>query len=162
MKRMQKFGYTLAETLIALGIVGVLAALMLPMINKIKPDTTKISYLKVYDVINEAVDIMINNQTVYPLENESETRELYKTMQYLNYPLYNSVEVENGVKVHGTVEITEMLGDTMNIYVTVGNSNIIIRTTPTDKYKIDDEIDFYIDQDFLHVFDEETELAIRD
>ena len=72
------------------------------------------------------------------------------------------VEVENGVKVHGTVEITEMLGDTMNIYVTVGNSNIIIRTTPTDKYKIDDEIDFYIDQDFLHVFDEETELAIRD
>ena len=58
MKRMQKFGYTLAETLIALGIVGVLAALMLPMINKIKPDTTNISYLKVYDVINEAITMV--------------------------------------------------------------------------------------------------------
>ena len=95
MKTMHKKGYTLAEALIALGVIGVLAALMLPMINKIKPDTTKISYLRVYDAINEAVDIMINNQMVYPLVNDDETREYYKYLKYDNYPLYNSVAAKN-------------------------------------------------------------------
>ena len=148
MKRMQKFGYTLAETLIALGIVGVLAALMLPMINKIKPDTTKISYLKVYDVINEAVDIMINNQTVYPLENESETRELYKTMQYLNYPLYNSVEVENGVLgldiSSGSQKFCEVLATSFGVpnnKVACNNTNL---TGSLPSFSLKDGSDFIV------------------
>ena len=71
------------------------------------------------------------------------------------------VKVRNGVKVNGVVEITEMLGDTMNIYVSVGESKIIIRTSPTDKYDIGDTIEFFINQDYLHIFDANTELAIR-
>ena len=71
------------------------------------------------------------------------------------------VKVGNGVKVNGVVEITEMLGDTMNIYISVGESKLIIRTSPTDKYDIGDTIEFFIDQDYLHVFDANTELAIR-
>lgn len=70
-------------------------------------------------------------------------------------------KVKNGVKVNGVVEITEMLGDTMNIYISVGESKLIIRTSPTDKYNIGDAIEFFIDQDYLHIFDANTELAIR-
>ena len=41
----KKFGYTLAEVLIALGIVGFISAIMLPMINKVKPDPIKVTYI---------------------------------------------------------------------------------------------------------------------
>ncbi len=72
------------------------------------------------------------------------------------------VDVENGVRIIGEVEITEMLGDTMNIYVVVGDTHLIIRTTPTDKYSIGDKIEFYIDQNYIHIFDAKTEMAIRE
>ena len=42
---MKRFGYTLAEALIALAIVGVVAAIALPMANKFMPDGNKILYL---------------------------------------------------------------------------------------------------------------------
>ena len=43
---MRKRAFTLAEALIALGVVGVVAALVLPLANKARPDEMKISYLK--------------------------------------------------------------------------------------------------------------------
>ncbi len=76
-----------------------------------------------------------------------------------------SISLENSegaIAYHGIVEITEMLGDTMNIYVNMADNNVIIRTTPSDDYKIGDEIDFYINQSKLHVFDEETENAVEE
>ena len=39
-------GFTLAEVLIALGIVGIIGALVVPMTNKFRPDVMKIKYLK--------------------------------------------------------------------------------------------------------------------
>ncbi len=72
------------------------------------------------------------------------------------------VAKEGDIAYHGTVEITEMLGDTMNIYVTMGDNHLIIRTTPSDAYKIGDDIDFYVGFENLHVFDGETEMVISD
>lgn len=43
---MKKKAFTLAEALIALGVVGIVAALMLPLANKTKPDAMKVKYLK--------------------------------------------------------------------------------------------------------------------
>ena len=43
-----KKGYTLAEILIALAIVGVISAVMLPLVNKYSPDAEKVMYLKTY------------------------------------------------------------------------------------------------------------------
>ena len=43
---MKRFGYTLAEVLIAIAIVGIVAGLLLPLANKFKPDTDKMMFLK--------------------------------------------------------------------------------------------------------------------
>ncbi len=66
---MKRRAYTLAEVLIALGIVGILAAVMLPMINKYKPDTTKVLYLNTYDALAESISDMASNGSYYVKDN---------------------------------------------------------------------------------------------
>ena len=63
----KKHGFTLAEVLITLGIIGVVAALTVPAVNKIRPDKYKITYLKTYDALSQAVQDLANNSKEYPL-----------------------------------------------------------------------------------------------
>ena len=62
---MKKRGFTLAEVLISLAIVAIISAIMLPLVNKFKPDTNKIMYLKTYDSIVEAVRFAGNSTLIY-------------------------------------------------------------------------------------------------
>jgi prepilin-type N-terminal cleavage/methylation domain-containing protein len=99
---MRKKGFTLAEALIALGIVGVIAALALPMVNKAKPDPVKVTYLKTYDSIVQAVKSFSANTAFYAptRSNESETGKLVENGFYIDYPLINddkSEKVKNKV-----------------------------------------------------------------
>ena len=65
---MKKKGYTLAEALIAMGVVGVVAALMLPLMNKYRPDGDKALFIRTHDSIVEATNILVNDESIYPLE----------------------------------------------------------------------------------------------
>ena len=60
-------GFTLAELLIVLGITGVVAAVILPAINGLMPDKTKINYLKVYDELNNSIKALTADSTVFPV-----------------------------------------------------------------------------------------------
>lgn len=62
---MNKKGFTLAEILVAVGIVAVLAALMASAFNSAKPDKTKTLYLKGYDALTTAVSTMTNDTRLY-------------------------------------------------------------------------------------------------
>lgn len=66
---MKKYGYTLAEALIAMTIIGVIAAVMLPMMNRFKPDTNKILFLKTYDAIVEITQSIASATDIYPILN---------------------------------------------------------------------------------------------
>lgn len=83
----KKNGYTLAEVLITLGIIGVIAAVCAPLINKYKPDTTKIMYLKTYDMVVDTVQKLIANETIYPTVDNANN-------DCKDYPLYNTDAVE--------------------------------------------------------------------
>ena len=65
---MKKKGYTLAEALIAMGVIGVVAALMLPMLSKYRPDANKALFIRTYDSIVEAVSVLVANDEFYPHE----------------------------------------------------------------------------------------------
>ena len=82
---MKRFGYTLAEALIALAIVGVVAATMLPLANKFMPDTNKVLYLKTYDSLVEAIHQVAVNTNLYPLTDDK--------YSYTNAPLANTSSV---------------------------------------------------------------------
>ena len=64
---MKKSGFTLSEMLVALGIVGVIAAMTIPMIHKVTPDKDKTMVLKAYKTISGINYKILNDQSLYML-----------------------------------------------------------------------------------------------
>ena len=79
---MRKFAHTLSEVLIALGVSGLLGAVVIPKASKFRPDTDKIKFLRVYDSIVKINDSIVYDNEAYPLEDG--------TYSYEDYPLFNT------------------------------------------------------------------------
>ena len=62
---MTKKGFTLQETLITLGVIGIVAALTIPSMVKLKPNETKTKYLKAYNSIANITDDILNDDALY-------------------------------------------------------------------------------------------------
>lgn len=62
---MQKKGFTLQEVLIAVAIVGVVAAMIVPSVQKIMPDKTKVQYIKVYNTLTTQINDILDDQSLY-------------------------------------------------------------------------------------------------
>lgn len=93
---MKKQAHTLSEVLIALGIVGILGAVVAPMANKFKPDVNKIKFLKNYDAIVQANNDMIYYKTLY--------REKDGEYKFVGYPIFDISEGVIGETTYGEGE----------------------------------------------------------
>lgn len=82
-----KKGFTLAEILVAIGIIAVMAALMASAFNQAKPNKTKMLYLKGYDSLVEAVNLMTNDSTIYNSIYVTGTGSSQRTYNVENNPL---------------------------------------------------------------------------
>ena len=60
-----------------------------------------------------------------------------------------------------SVELTEMLGDNTNVYITVGEEQAILKVDPHDTPEVDAELTFSIPYDSVYLFDGETENVIK-
>ena len=60
------------------------------------------------------------------------------------------------------VEVSEMLGDTLNIYGYLGKNHMVIRTNPFAKYEVNKDMDFFVDYNHVVFFDAETEYYINE
>lgn len=89
---MKKNGYTLAEVLVTLGVIGLIAAITGPLITKFTPDAEKIAYLKTYDMLSKTINEIARNQTFYPPIFEDEKG----LANFANAPLLNLSEVKIG------------------------------------------------------------------
>ncbi len=66
MKKNKKDGFTLAEVLIALSIVGVVAIIMIGSLGKIKPNQEKAMFRKAYYTVERVVSELLNDEELYP------------------------------------------------------------------------------------------------
>ncbi len=63
---MIKKGFTLAETMVTLGIIGLLAAILIPVIINAAPDNNKIMFKKAYYTLERTITFLINDDENYP------------------------------------------------------------------------------------------------
>lgn len=61
-----KKGFTLSEVMITLGLLGVLAAILIPATTHITPSTNKVMAKKANYTVQKAISNMINDDTNYP------------------------------------------------------------------------------------------------
>ena len=58
------------------------------------------------------------------------------------------------------VELTEMLGDNTNVYITMGEVHSILKVDPHDTPEVDSDITFSVPYENVYLFDGETEMVI--
>ncbi len=68
---------------------------------------------------------------------------------------------DGAYQIHSQVELTEMLGDNTNIYVTSGDARAILKVDSHDTPATDIPLDFSIPLQSVYLFDGETEKVIR-
>ena len=68
---------------------------------------------------------------------------------------------DNAYIIQADVELTEMLGDNTNVYITAGEDKAILKVDPHDTPEVDSTIQFSIPYGEVYLFDGETEQVIR-
>jgi prepilin-type N-terminal cleavage/methylation domain-containing protein len=63
---MIKKGFSLAEVLVAIGIIGILAIVLIPLLTKDTPSKNKVIFRKAYNSLAQIVANMINDDVNYP------------------------------------------------------------------------------------------------
>lgn len=107
----KKTAFSLAETLIAVLIIGIMAVILIPMLNKTTPDKNKVVLRKAYTNLAQAVTTMINDDVNYPGTQVTDPGNIPRGFNYTN-------AVPNG---NGTTnKFCYFLSDLMN---TVGASS---------------------------------------
>ena len=124
---MKKFGFTLAELLITLTIVGVSAALVAPAVSNIMPDANKAKVLKYNVQLNNAMDTFFTDRDRCP-SGISGGLACFKADT--NYPLFEDYLIDELGIDSDTFETPD--GSFWNIEDNVNNGyTVSIRIKPT-------------------------------
>jgi multiple sugar transport system ATP-binding protein len=96
-----------------------------------------------------------------------------KYQKYVNRPvvfgirpedIYNPNFVPAGIStqpVEGRIDVTELMGNEILIYVTIGDVTLVARVDPRSRYSVGESAQLLFNMDNMHLFDKETERAIR-
>ncbi len=71
-------------------------------------------------------------------------------------------EGKNLLPLKGRVEVSERLGDVVNVYVNVGKEKAILKLAPEENVSIGDHIEYFVDRNNVHFFDAKSEDAIEE
>ena len=69
-------------------------------------------------------------------------------------------ESADGFTLSGMTELTEMLGDNVNVYLDMDGEKVILKVTPHESPAMDSEVVFSIPQESVYLFDAKTEAVI--
>ncbi len=67
----------------------------------------------------------------------------------------------NVEKVHAKVDVIELMGNEIYLYMVVGGTNFVARVDPRTNFRSTEDVEVAFNMDNFHIFDPETELAIR-
>jgi multiple sugar transport system ATP-binding protein len=64
-------------------------------------------------------------------------------------------------QMEAVVDVTELMGNEIFVYLKSGDHSFVARVDPRSRYQIGDRINLVFNMDNMHIFDRETEAAIR-
>lgn len=64
-------------------------------------------------------------------------------------------------KIDAEVDVTELMGNEIFVYMKSGEHNFVARVDPRSRYQMGDKVQVIFNMDNMHIFDRETEKAIR-
>jgi multiple sugar transport system ATP-binding protein len=60
-----------------------------------------------------------------------------------------------------TVDVTELMGNEIFVHLKTGDNLFVARVDPRSRYHVDDKVQLVFNMNYMHVFDRDTEAAIR-
>ena len=66
-----------------------------------------------------------------------------------------------GQPVEGNVEVTELMGNEIFVFLKSGDTDYVARIDPRTNFRMGDKIQVTFNMGNMHIFDKETEQAIR-
>jgi multiple sugar transport system ATP-binding protein len=63
--------------------------------------------------------------------------------------------------IEAIVDITELMGNEIFVYLRLGDNTFIARVDPRSRFQVNDKVQIVLNMDNMHIFDRETERAIR-
>ena len=65
-KNTKKKGFTMAEMLVCLAVISVVATILIPTLGRIKPDKEKTMFKKAYSIAERVIYELVNDGELYP------------------------------------------------------------------------------------------------
>ena len=75
-------------------------------------------------------------------------------------PKYEAPDII-GYPVEGSVEVTELMGNEIFVFLKSGNHDYVARIDPRTNFRMGDKVQVTFNMGNMHIFDKETEQAIR-
>lgn len=63
--------------------------------------------------------------------------------------------------IDSVVDVTELMGNEIFVYLKTGENSFVARVDPRSRYHVGDQVQVVLNMDNMHIFDKETEKAIR-
>jgi multiple sugar transport system ATP-binding protein len=94
-------------------------------------------------------------------------------MSYVDKPIIFGIRPENihnpefappeidAQPIECTVDVTELMGNEIVVYLKTGENVFVARVDPRSRYHVDDKVQLILNMNNMHVFDRDTEMAIR-
>jgi len=122
-------------------------------------------------VLEQNGDIVItfDNETIVLPEDKAK---IIKEKSYIGKTVIMGIrpeDIDDGVTfleahkdaiVEAKVEVVELMGAETNIYMSKGDTNIVVRVNGSSMAKVGDKIKIALDINKIHIFDKETEITI--
>jgi multiple sugar transport system ATP-binding protein len=94
-------------------------------------------------------------------------------MSYVDKPIIFGIRPENihnpefappeidAQPIECTVDVTELMGNEIVVYLKTGENVFVARVDPRSRYHVDDKVQLILNMNNMHVFDRDSEMAIR-
>ena len=157
-------GFTLTELMVAMGVIGILVAVVTPAIMKTRPNKNKMMIKKSFYTAEQIVSTLINDERLYPdmkeicdrgvVEGEDPT----KVYCAFGFDYDNSVRYE-GETYAGNTKFADLFASRLNVK-TEDETNHIYYTTDGIKWDLSDTVGAWTKgQDTPGKFGDQTDAA---